>query len=157
MLMTRAEHEDLNIPVWESLCIALVPLPAGLLGAALLSDGLYWLTGAAVCALASEWLLGAGLATGLIAAANGLIRYLSAGSVRLSKRYWMHVGGTALALLLSASNLIYRLNADPAGAVLPAGIALTAIVVCLLIVAGYLGRVLGPRALAEDGDDWEFL
>ena len=52
----------------------------------------------------------------------------------------MHVTGNLLALLLSASNLVHRLNEDATSAVVPAGITLTAIVVCLLIVTAYLGR-----------------
>jgi len=156
MLMTRTEDEDLNVPVWESLRIKLIPLPAALLGAALLSDGLYCFTGDAVCARASEWLLGAGLATGAIAGVNGLIRYLSVRAFRPSARYWMHVVGSVLALLVAASNLIYRLSQGPTGAVFPAGITLTAIVMCLLLVAAYLGRAFAPRVPTDD-DDWNLL
>jgi uncharacterized membrane protein len=147
------EYEDLNVHVLDSLYISLVPLPAALLTAALISDGLYWFTAAAVCAHASEWLLSAGLASGAVAAADGLIRYVSVGGVRPSKACWIHAGGNLLALLLSGFNLIYRLSMDPSGAVVPAGTTLTAIVVCLLIATAYLGRSLAPDVPVADDDD----
>ena len=59
---------------WDSLYISLVPLPAAFLIATLVSDALYWMTGRAGWSDISEWLLGAGLASGAFAAADGLIR-----------------------------------------------------------------------------------
>ena len=132
-------HEDLGVDVWDSLYISLIPLPAALLGTALVSDGLFWLTGA----------------TGAIAAANGLIRYLSEGTLRPSKICSMHVIGNLLALVLSASNLTYRLNEDPGRAVIPAGVTLSAIVVMLLVATAYLGRGLAPEVFeGVDDEDW---
>ena len=143
--------------VWDSLYILLVSLPATLLGAALACDGLYWLTAAPICSQASEWLLGAGLATGVVAAADGLIRYVRMGQLRPSKTCWVHVVGNLLALLLSTSNLIYRLNEVPSRAVVPFGITLTATAVCVLIAVAYLGKELPPDLADDDGDDWDLL
>ena len=71
----------------------------------------------------------------------------------------MHVVGNMLALLLSLSNLVYRLNEDRGQAVLPAGISLTAIVVCLLLFTARLGRDIARNDPAADLDDpdliWE--
>jgi uncharacterized membrane protein len=154
-LQYEDRHQDLAADVWDSLYISLIPLPAALLGTALVSDVLFWLTEAAVYARVSEWMLGAGLATGAIAAANGLVRYLSEGTVQPSKVCSMHVIGNLLALALSASNLIYRLNEDPVRAVVPAGITLSAIVVCLLIATAYLARGLAPEVSdGVDDEDW---
>src|SRR6202035_5569581 len=97
---------------WDSLYFALVPLPAAFMSATLVSDILYWITARALWAHASEWLLGAGLASGAFAAADGLIRYVASGGIRPSRVCWMHVVGNMLALLLSLSNLVYRLNED---------------------------------------------
>jgi uncharacterized membrane protein len=158
--MSAARYKRDDAPAlhaWDSLYISLIPLPAALLGAALTSDGLYWLTASALCARASEWLLGAGLATGAIAASEGLIRYIGAGCMRPSRACWMHVVGNVLALLLSASNLIYRLNQDAADPVLPVGISLTVIVVCLLAATAYLGRGLMPEESVDDVEEWDFL
>jgi uncharacterized membrane protein len=157
MSAIRCEDKDrrLTTHTWDWLYVLLISLPAALLGATLVSDVLYWLTAAAICARASEWLLGAGLACGLIAAADALVRYLSVGKVRPSKACWIHVIGNVLALLLSATNLIYRLNEDTTSAVVPAGITLTSIVVCLLMATAYLGRGLEPEVPDDDADDWD--
>jgi uncharacterized membrane protein len=155
MSAVSREDKDLVAHIGDSLHISLVPLPAALLGAALVSDGLYWFTAAAVCARTSEWLLGAGLAIGSMAAVDWLIRYVSVRGIRASRARRRHVAGTLLALLLSVANLVYRLSADPGGAVLPVGIALSLIVVCLLLWTAALGRRLAPRVLrgqANDGD-----
>jgi uncharacterized membrane protein len=157
MSAVRREDEDLTLHAWDSLYISLVPLPAVLLGAALVSDVLYWVTAAAICARASEWLLAAGLSSGALAAAEGLIRYVAAGGVQPSRACWMHVTGNLLALLLSASNLVYRLNEDATNAVVPAGITLTAIVVCLLFVTAYQGRGLVSYAPNDEADDWDLI
>lgn len=73
----------------------------------------------------------------------------------------MHVVGHVLALVLSLSNLVYRLNEDLARAVMPAGISLTAIAVCLLLLTARLNRdiavvdphddLIEPDLIWEDG------
>jgi len=125
--------------------------------AVLASDALFWATASAFFSHASEWLLGAGLTTGVVAAADGLFRYVSAGRIRPSRTCWVHVAGNMLALLLSLSNLIYRLNEDSARAVVPTGISLTAIVLCLLFATARLGRAspIDPRRRDFDFDDPE--
>jgi len=140
---------------WDSLYVSLVPLPAALMIATLASDGLYWATRSALWSHLSEWLLGAGLASGAIAAADGLIRYVAAGLIRPSRICWMHVVGNVLALLLSLSNLVYRLNADRASAIVPAGIALSAIAVCLLVFTARLGRDVAGRDAGDALDQFE--
>lgn len=156
--MSAVPHEDeeLSMRALDSLYISLVPLPTALLGAALAGDLLFLVTGLDLYAHASEWLLAAGLATGALSAAEGVIRYVAAGSVRPSRACWMHVIGNVLSLLLTATNLIYRLNQDAAHAVLPAGITLTAIVVGLLIATASLGRGFASDR-PEEGDDWDLL
>jgi uncharacterized membrane protein len=151
------DDEDRVPRAWDSLYVSLVPLPAALLGAALLGDVLYWVTATSLYARASEWLLAAGLATGALSAAEGLVRYVAAGRIRPSRASWMHVIGNVLALLLTASNLAYRLNQDAARAVVPAGITLTAIVVCLLIATACAERGLVAHPTIDDRDEWDLL
>jgi len=138
---------------WDSLYISLVPLPASFLLATLLSDCAYWATANAFWSNLSEWLLGGGLATGAIAAADGLIRYLSGGGIRPSRTCWLHVSGNLLALLLSLSNLVYRVNEDSGLAVVPAGISLTAVVVALLFFTAHLGRDVPVANASDESDD----
>ncbi|HEY4037218.1 MAG TPA: DUF2231 domain-containing protein [Burkholderiaceae bacterium] len=139
---------------WDSLYISLVPLPATFLIATLISDTLYWTTATPLWSHLSEWLLGAGLATGAFAAADGLIRYVASDRIRPTRICWIHVVGNMLALLLSLSNLVYRLNEEPGRAVVPAGIGLTTIVVCLLLFTARLGRDHTVRE-SPDRDEWE--
>jgi uncharacterized membrane protein len=159
MSAVSREHEDLAAYVRDSLYISLVPLPAALLGAALLGDILYWVTADALYARGSDWLLAIGLSTGVLAAGDGLIRYVVAGSAGPTRTCWMHVIGNLFALLLSASNLVYRLNEDATNSVLPAGITLSAVVVCLLIATAYLGRGFVSNVPIDeaDDDDWDLL
>lgn len=138
---------------WDSLYISLVPLPAAFLIATLVSDTLYCTTAHAVWSNVSEWLLGAGLATGAFAAADGLFRYIASGCIRPSRICWIHVVGNMLALLLSLSNLVYRLNEDRGHAIVPAGISLTAIVVCLLLFTARLGRGMPDGESLDDAED----
>ena len=65
----------------------------------------------------------------------------------------MHVVGNVLASLLTLSNLVYRLNEDSGHAVVPAGIGLTAIVVCLLLCTARLGRDTRVDAWGDDRDE----
>ena len=143
------EHGD----DWDVLYISLVPLPASFLLATLVSDCAYWATANAFWSHLSEWLLGGGLASGAIAAAEGLIRYLSGGGIRPSRTCWLHVSGNLLALLLSLSNLVYRINEDGGRAVVPAGLSLTAIVVGLLFLTAHLGRDVPPAHAEDQADD----
>jgi len=155
-LQTRPFHG------WDSLYISMIPLPTALLCGALLGDALFWLTAAGAWARVSEWLLIGGLASGLVAAADGLLRYVSLGCVRSSRIGWVHVCGNILALLLTTSNLVYRWVDDSEHAVLPAGIALSAAVVCVLLATAWIGRgmydgipeeeVPGDE---EDPEDWD--
>ena len=145
--MRRVGSRDL-----DSLYVSLVPLPAAFFIATLVSDLLYWRTTGAFWWAASEWMLGAGLATGAYAAADGLTRYVLGGAIRPSRTCWIHVVGNLLALLLSLSNLVYRLYAD-SHTVVPAGMGLTATVVCLLIFTARLGRDVAVQSRAHDLDD----
>lgn len=157
MSTTQFEEQDLAVHVWDTLYFSLIPLPAALLGAVLISDVLFWSNADPLWTHVSEWLLGAGLATGALSAAEGLICYVTSGGVRPSRACWIHVVGNLLALLLSASNLIYRLNEGPGDTIVPAGIALTAVAVCLLAGTAYLGGWLAPDLPSDETDDWHLL
>ena len=141
----------------DSLYISLIPMPAAFMLATLASDILFCATGHPAWPEASEWLLGAALASGALAATDGLIRYVASGCIRPSRISWVHVIGNLLALLLSLSNLVYRLNEDPGHAVVPAGIGLTAIVMLLLIATARLGRNQPEPEPADDADDAEWI
>jgi uncharacterized membrane protein len=140
---------------WDLLYVSLNPLPAALLAAALASDLLYWLGSATVFAYASEWLLAAVLCTGAFAATEGLVLYISVGRIRPSKVALVHAVGYGLALLLSLSNLIYRLVEGARAGVVPAGAGLTAASFLLLLAAGRLGRGIAIECGQDESDEFD--
>lgn len=92
----------------------------------------------------SEWLLGAGLVMGALAAVLGLIDFLTIQRVRSLAAAWVHFLGNGLALALSLWNLLDRTSAATLG-VTETGIVLSAIVVAILLVTGWLGGEMSYR------------
>ncbi len=140
------EYRDSGVP--STVAIAghpfhplLVTFPIAFLTAALPTDLAYWFTEDAFWAKVSVWLIGAGIVTGLIAAVTGLLDFLRIERVRQHSAGWLHMSGNVVALLLSSVNLAVRL-ADPAAAVVPIGLILSAIVATLLGVTGWYGAEL---------------
>jgi uncharacterized membrane protein len=119
----------------------LVPFPIAFLVGALASDLAFWGSGDPFWARASEWLLGAGLAMGTLAAVAGLVDFLSIREARVGAVGWVHFLGNATAMLLALWNLVQRLNGD-ATAILPGGVILSALVVAIFLVTGWLGGEL---------------
>jgi uncharacterized membrane protein len=119
----------------------LVDFPIAFLGAALITDLLYWRTGAAQWTDFSFWLILAGWLGGLLAVTTGLIDFLSNSRVRTLSTGWLHFLTADLAIFISTFNLITRM-ADHQGAVLFTGLVYSAAVFILLIIAGRLGGQL---------------
>ena len=119
----------------------LVPFPIAFLVGALVTDCAYWGTGAPFWARVSHWLIGAGFVMGALATIAGLIDFLSRERIRALSAAWVHFMGNAIAILLTLWNLIQRTGGDPA-AILPLGIILSAIVVAVFLVTGWLGGEL---------------
>lgn len=138
---------------WDLLYVSLNPLPAGLLAAALATDLMSWLGAMPILAFVSEWLLAATLGTGAFAAVEGLVLYVSVGRIRPSKVALVHAAGYGLALLLSLSNLIYRLIEGAVAGVAPAGVGLTVASLLLLLAAGRLGRGIADECGADEADE----
>ena len=122
----------------------LVPLPIGLLTAAAASDLGYWLTGDRFWARASRWLIGGGIATGGSAALFGLTDFVTLDRPRAYAAGWIHAIGNAAVLGLSAVSLRLRL-ADEERAIVPWGLALSALTAAILTVTGWLGGELSYR------------
>jgi uncharacterized membrane protein len=124
----------------------LVPFPIAFLVAALATDLAAWRTDDAFWARASLWLTGTGLATGALAALLGAIDFLTIERARMHRIGWIHAVGNSSALVLALVSWMLRLG-DPDSAVLPGGIALSAIVASLLVVTGWAGGELAYRHL----------
>lgn len=122
----------------------LVPFPIAFLVGALLTDIAYLKWGWAMWAYASSWLIGAGIATALLAALFGFIDFFSERRIRQLKAAWYHMIGNLTAVLLSMANFVVHMR-DGALAVEGMGITLSAIVVLLLLLNGWMGGHLVYR------------
>lgn len=131
-----------------------IPFPIAFFVSALATDLLYLSTGRAGFALASMWLLGAGLASAILAAALGLTDFLGDRRVRLMRQAWLHMIGNVLAVALEAVNFYVRSTGDIRDAIVPAGVTLSAVSVVLLLFNGWMGWEMvyrGHVGVADEG------
>jgi uncharacterized membrane protein len=121
---------------------ALVPFPIACFAGALVTDLMYWRTADVMWERFSIWLITIGLIMAGIAVIAGLI------DVALGKRFrrlaWPHLVGYALALALSLVNAFVH-SRDAYTAVVPTGLELSALVVVILLVTGWVGSALVRR------------
>lgn len=116
----------------------LVVFPIAFLVAVLAADLAFWGTNDPFWARASTWLLGAGVVMGVLAAAVGLVEFLTISRVRFLAAGRIYFLGNATAILLALANLLYRIDEDLGAGVIPFGLILSA-VVAVLLVTGWLG------------------
>jgi len=117
----------------------IIPFPIAFFVSVLATDLLYLNTGRAGFAEASTWLLGAGIATALLAAVLGFTDFLGEPRVRALRQAWLHMGGNLLAVVLEIVNLVMRANAATRGLVTSTDAILSAVVVVLLLFNGWMG------------------
>jgi uncharacterized membrane protein len=121
---------------------ALVPFPIACFAGALITDLMYWRTDDVMWERFSIWLITIGLVLAGIAVIAGLI------DLTLGKRFrtlgWPHVVGYVLALAVSLVNVFVH-SRDAYTAVVPTGLTLSALVVIILLVAGWAGSALVHR------------
>jgi uncharacterized membrane protein len=131
----------------------LVTFPIAFLVGALLSDLAYQATGDVFWARASIWLIGAGLAFGVLAALTGLIDFVGSDRIRSLSLAWYHFIGNALALILSAISFYLRFF-DEAAVVTVTELLLSILVVVIFAVTGWLGGEMvfrhGAGMMGED-------
>ncbi|MGE3780376.1 MAG: DUF2231 domain-containing protein, partial [Pirellulaceae bacterium] len=116
----------------------LMVFPIALLVAVLAADLVFWGTGDRFWAHAAEWLLAIGVILGAVVADLGLIAFITVSRVRSRVAGWVYSLGTGPAILVALGNLMYRAESDTGAAVIPLGIILSAVVVALLLVTGWL-------------------
>jgi len=124
----------------------LVPFPIAFLIGALLSDLAFWGSADVFWARASAWLIGAGLVGAGLAAVAGLTDFLASPAIRDFRSAWIHLAGNVTAVLVVVANLILRLAGDLSSVVLPTGIILSAVVVVIFAVTGWMGWEMVYRA-----------
>jgi uncharacterized membrane protein len=130
----------------------LVPFPIGFLVGTLLSDLAYASTGDTFWARASLWLVAAGVVSGGLAAVFGLIDFVGVRRARAYTAGWVHVLGNVTAMGFSTFNWLIR-TADPAGAIVPIGLAVSGLVGLILLITGWAGGELSYRYKVGVVDD----
>ncbi len=123
----------------------LVPFPIAFLVGALVTDIVFMRVADPFWARASAWLIGAGLVMGALAAVLGLIDFLTIRRVRSLAAGWVHFLGNAAALLLSLWNLLQRTTGETPLTVTQMGLVLSAVVVAILLITGWLGGEMAFR------------
>jgi uncharacterized membrane protein len=121
----------------------LVPFPLAFLIAALPADLTYAAFADPFWARASLWLVAAGLATGLLAAAVGAIEFATIKRAR-GPTGKVHFVGNAIALLLAMISLLLRIR-DAETAVVPIGLVLSFLITGILLITGWMGGELAHR------------
>jgi uncharacterized membrane protein len=117
----------------------LVPFPIVCFFGTFATDIAYWQTANVIWETFSVWLLAAGLVMGGFALLAGLIDFLGSRQIREMSSSWQHAIGNIFALILSLVNVFIH-SRDGYTAVVPLGLVLSATVVIILLVTGWMGR-----------------
>jgi len=143
------EYRDTGVP--STVAIAGHPLhpltvifPIAFLAAALGSDFGYWLTRDFFWARASLWLVGLGLAGGVIAGATGMSDFLKIERVRKRNAGWAHMILNVSILVLTLVNFLLRIG-DADAHILPWGLLISLVVGTLTSISGWFGAELSYR------------
>jgi len=122
----------------------LVVYPIAFLSMVLPTDALHLWLGGAFWAQASLWLSVAGLAIGVLAGLVGTVDLFMIREVRQHVSAWNHMIAAVMVLALAAASVWLRWP-DPVAAVWPWGLLLSATMLLLVMVAGWLGGTLSFR------------
>lgn len=121
-----------------------IPFPIAFLVGALFADLAFWATLDPFWAMASLWLVGAGLVMGVLAGISGLTDFVTIGRAREHVDGWIHALGNGTVLAIAFANLLLMMS-SPATGVLPWGLTLSAITAAILVVTGWYGGELSYR------------
>lgn len=124
----------------------LASFPVACFTLTLITDIVFWRTSNLMWQNFSAWLLFAGLVFGALATVIRLADFLLHPEMRSLGIAWFHAVLGAAVLVLAVLNSFVHAG-DGWTAVVPYGLALSAITVALMLVAAWLGRSLTLRAL----------
>jgi uncharacterized membrane protein len=140
----------------------LIPFPIAFFVATFVCDLVYWQTASTAWATAATWLLGAGIVMAALAAVAGLTDVLGEQRIRALNDAWWHAGGNVIVVLIELYNWYSRYS-EGAVAVVPKGLILSLVVVCILLFTGWKGwnmvyrhrvGVLDENAAADRSTTW---
>jgi len=117
----------------------IIPFPVAFLVTAFATDLAFWGTGSDGWAVASMWLLGAGVVMALIAAVFGFTDFFGDRQIGGLSDAWQHMIGNLIVVVLALVNWYLRYRTGGIGGVFPAGIWLSLATVLLLLFNGWKG------------------
>ena len=131
----------------------LIPFPITCLVGAFVTDILFLNSGDRGFAVASQWLIGFGIGTALLAAVFGLIDFMGDDRIRRLGTALQHMIANVSAVVVSIINFAVRLN-DPTD-VGSLGVYLSGAVVLILLYSGWLGGhlVYRHRVAVQETED----
>ena len=130
----------------------LIPFPIAFFVATFVCDVVFWLTSNTMWTTAAIWLLGAGIVMAALAALAGLTDVVGEPRIRALNDVWWHAGGNVVVVLIQLYNWWIRYNAGTS-AVVPEGLVLSLIVVCILVFTGWKGWEMVYRARVGVADE----
>jgi uncharacterized membrane protein len=130
----------------------LIPFPIAFFVATFVCDVVFWQTSNTMWATAAIWLLGAGIVMAALAALAGLTDVLGEPRIRALNDVWWHAGGNVVVVLIELYNWWIRYTAGTS-AVVPEGLVLSLIVVCILVFTGWKGWDMVYRARVGVADE----
>lgn len=116
----------------------LIPFPIAFFVSTFVCDLVFWRTGYDIWTTAALWLLGAGIVMAALAALAGLTDFIGDGRIRNISDAWQHAIGNVIAVLVAIFSFYWRYRHGVTG-VLPVGIVMSLIVVCILLFTGWKG------------------
>lgn len=122
----------------------LVSFPIVCFVGTLITDIAYWRSANLMWANFSAWLVSVGVIMGVLAAIAGMIDFFGDRRVREPMAAWIHAVGNGLALVLAIVNMFIH-SRDGWNSVVPWGLTLSALVVLILLVTGWMGWALVYR------------
>lgn len=122
----------------------LIPFPIVSFVGAFVSDLLFLWTGEGGWMTASNWLLGFGLATAVLAAITGLTDYMGDDRVRRLGTALRHMLANVTVVVIEIINLVLRLGGDP-NYIGSLGVWLSGAATLILLYSGWLGGELVYR------------
>src|SRR5262245_24678062 len=116
----------------------LIPFPIAFFVATFVCDLAYWQSSNAGWATATRWLLGAGLVMAALAAIAGLTDVLAEPRIRALSDPWWHAGGNVLVVVVELY-IFYARYTEGTSAIVPKGLVLSSVAVCILLFPGWKG------------------
>ncbi len=123
----------------KALLPLVAPFPFACFAGALVTDLVYWGTPAVMWETFSVWLIFAGMVMAGVATLAALIDFARSRRIRTSMQAWLYAIGGAIAFVLALINAFVH-SRDGYTAVVPTGLALSALVVIILLFTSWLGH-----------------